>query len=182
MSRYDSKKQHLLLASGRVLATNQGATLSEIAEQIGIGRATLQRYFPKRQDLLREIALDALREIDQALDSVLGIDKGAEESLQEMLELLVPLGDRYFYLVSYPDLMENADVSKAYERQLNRLTRYVEELKQRNVLAMDIPTAWIVQTIDLLIWGAWYAVDNGAIARNDAAHLALRTLMRGLGK
>ena len=182
MSTYDSRKQQLLLASGRVLATNHGATLGEIAERIGIGRATLQRYFPKRQDLLREIALDALREIDIALDSVLRTDVRPEESLQLMFELLAPLGDRYFYLVSYPDLMDFEDVAKAYEQQLDRLNIFVQDLKQRDVFAPDIPTAWIVQTIDLLIWGAWYAVDNGSVARNDAALLASRTLMRGLGR
>ena len=182
MSTYDSRKQQLLLASGRVLATNHGATLGEIAEQIGIGRATLQRYFPKRQDLLREIALDALREIDIALDSVLRTDVRPEESLQLMFDLLAPLGDRYSYLVSYPDLMEFAEVINAYEHQLERLNRYIQDLKLRGVFAPDIPTAWIVQTIDLLIWGAWYAVDSGSVARNDAALLASRTLMRGLGR
>ena len=182
MSKYDSRRQKLIIASSRVLATNQGATLSEIAEQIGVGRATLQRYFPKRQDLLREIALDALREIDKALDSILQTDKRPEESLQMMFELLAPLGDRYSYLVSYPDLMEFTEVAKAYEHQLERLNRYIQDLKARDVFAPDIPTAWIVQTIDLLIWGAWYAVDSGSVARNDAALLASRTLMRGLGR
>ncbi len=182
MSINVSRRQQLLRASSQVLATNHGATLGEIAEQIGVGRATLQRYFPKRQDLLREIAMDALREIDKKLDSVLRTDTGPEESLRTLFELLAPVGDRYFYLASYPDLMEIADVDKAYERQLERLNRYVQELKQQDLFAPDIPTAWIVQTIDLLIWGAWYAVDRGAVARNDAAQLAARTLVRGLGR
>jgi len=126
--------------------------------------------------------LDALREIDKALDSILQTDMGPEESLQMMFELLAPLGDWYSYLVSYPDLMEFTEVAKAYEHQLERLNRYIQDLKARDVFAPDIPTAWIVQTIDLLIWGAWYAVDSGSVARNDAALLASRTLMRGLGR
>ena len=182
MSKLSSRKQHLVRASSQVLATNHGATLGEIAEQIGVGRATLQRYFPKRQDLLREIAADALREIDRALDSVLQADMGAEESLQLLFELLAPHGDGYSYLVSYPDLMAFPDIAEAYERQLDRMNRYVQELKERGLFAPEIPTAWIVQTTDLLIWGAWYAVDSGAVARNDAAHLASRTLVRGLGR
>ena len=110
------------------------------------------------------------------------VDLGAEESLQKMFELLAPLGDRYYFLVSYPDLMEFADLAKAHEQQLDRLNRYVQDLKQRDVFAPDIPTAWVVHTIDLLIWGAWYAVDTGSVARNDAAQLASRTLLRGLGR
>ena len=182
MSKHDSRRHKLILASSRVLATNQGATLAEIAEQIGIGRATLQRYFPKRQDLLKEIALDALREIDKALDSVLQTDMPPEESLQMLFELLAPAGDRYSYLVSYPDLMEFTDVAEAYQHQLDRMNGYIQALKSQDLFAPDIPTAWIVQTIDLLIWGAWYAVDSGSVARNDAALLASRTLMRGLGR
>ena len=114
------------------------------------------------------------------MHSVLQADMGAEESIQLLFELLAPHGDGYSYLVSYPDLMTYADIAEAYERQLDRLNRYVQDFKERGLFAPEIPTAWIVQTIDLLIWGAWYAVDSGSVARNDAAHLASRTLVRGL--
>ncbi|MXX24233.1 MAG: hypothetical protein F4Z82_02130 [Caldilineaceae bacterium SB0668_bin_21] len=78
--------------------------------------------------------------------------------------------------------MEFAEVASAYYRQLDRLNRFVQELKQKEVFSPDIPTAWIVQTVDLLIWGAWYAEDSGSVARSDAALLTSRTLMRGLGR
>ena len=63
--------------------------------------------------------MDALREIDKTLDSVLRTDTGPEESLQTLFELLAPLGDRYFYLASYPDLMEFADVDKPMNGSLS---------------------------------------------------------------
>ncbi len=78
--------------------------------------------------------------------------------------------------------MEFADVASAYDRQFDRLSRFLQELKQKEVFSPDIPTAWIVQTVDLLIWCACYAVDSGSVARNDVAQLAARTLMRGLGR
>jgi len=78
--------------------------------------------------------------------------------------------------------MKFADVSSAYDQQYDRQNRFVQELKQKEVFSPDIPSAWIVQMIDLLIWSAWYAVGGGSVARNDAALLASRTLIRGLGR
>ena len=77
--------------------------------------------------------------------------------------------------------MDFADVASAYDRQLDRLNRFVQELKQKELFSPDISTAWIVQTIDLLIWRAWYAVDSGSVARNDAAQLAARADTAGVG-
>ena len=141
----------VLTPSCRVPTTNPGATLSEIAEQIEIGHANSQRYFPKRHDLLREIALDALREIDKALASFVQTGMRPEVSLRMMYERLAPVRDRYFYLVSYPDMMGFTEVAKAYEHQFDRPYGYIRDLKSQGVFAQDIPAAWNVQTVDSLI-------------------------------
>ena len=44
-----------------------------------------------------------------------------------------------------------------------------------------MPRAWIVRLIDLLIYAMWQAVEEGEVARNDAAALAYRSLVEGLG-
>ncbi len=99
-----------------------------------------------------------------------------------MSELLAPVGDRYSYLMSYPDLMEFTEVARACEHQLDKLSSYIQDLKSLDVFAPDIPTACIVQTIDLLILGAWYAADSGSVAHIDAARHASRMFIRGLGR
>ena len=176
------KRQHFIDASTAFLAQKHGASLSEIADYIGVGRATLQRYFPKRQDLLREIALTCIRKMDEALEPIHDMPPSAEDNLQAFFEALVPFGDAYHFLSTYPDLMNFDDVARDYNRQLNDLHRYVQWLKRHNVIATDIPDAWAVRMMDLLIWGAWSAVHAGSIARNDAAKLAFRTLVGGLGR
>lgn len=178
--KIDSKKQQLLEKSTVFLASNHGASLSEIAATIGVGRATLQRYFPKRQDLLHEIALDAIHKTDDAVASLSLIEAPPKEGLLKLFEVLVPLGAHYHFLSSYPKL-ESEEVAQEYARQLNETTQYVQWLKEQDVIALGVPTAWVVQMIDLLVWGAWDAVERGDVARNDAAALAYRTLISGLG-
>ncbi len=116
----------VLTPSCRVPTTNPGATLSEIAP-------------------------DALHEIDKALNSILQTDMRPEECLRMMYERLAPVRDRYSYLVSYPDMIGFTEVAKAYEHQSDRLYGNIRDLKSQGVFAQDIPAAWNVQTVDLLI-------------------------------
>ena len=41
-------------------------------------------------------------------------------------------------------------------------------------------SAWAVVVIDSLIYAAWSAVEDGQVARREAADLLLRTVLRGL--
>ena len=106
----------------------------------------------------------------------------AQSLLYAMLEVMIPLGDRYQFLVTEPVAYSDPDVTAAYEAQLQATSSLVEVLKAEGSVAPEVPTAWVVTAIDSLIWGAWSAVQEGAIARNDAAALAYRTLMNGLGQ
>ena len=49
-----------------VLAGNASATMSEIALKAGVGRATLHRQFRSRDDLIRAIKDQCIRETDEA--------------------------------------------------------------------------------------------------------------------
>lgn len=180
MKKKDVKKQKWIEVSTTFLASKHNASLSEIAAHIGIGRATLQRYFPKREDLLREIAADAILKTNAASTHLHSQNLSIQEHLLQLFEVLIPLGDRYHFLSSYPDLMQFEEIREGYEQQIHNLHAFVHRLKEAKMVSLDVPNAWVVYTIDLLIWGAWTAVHEGAIARNDAARLAYRTLLQGV--
>ncbi|MYB34208.1 MAG: helix-turn-helix transcriptional regulator, partial [Gammaproteobacteria bacterium] len=50
-----------------VLARNPDASLATIAEAAGVGRATLYRHFPGRNDLIDAISRQAIEETDAAV-------------------------------------------------------------------------------------------------------------------
>ena len=118
--------------------------------------------------------------MDEASAPLYEIEQPAADGLLAMFELLIPLGDSYHFLATYPDLMRFDEVAEAYNRQLEDTLEYVQYLKREKVIAIDIPDAWAVMMIDLLIWGAWKGIQDGSIARNDAARLAYRSLIQGL--
>ena len=180
-STQSKTKQALLTAAMIAFSSNPEASLSEIAAQANIGRATLYRYFPSREVLIQELAMAAIVAIDQVTTEVTDQNLPTNEALLEFLKGVVPLGDSFHFLVTEPLAYQDPAVKAAYERQLKDLDTFVIQLKQDGVIAPEVPNKWVTGVMDALIWAAWSAVNSGNLARNDAALLTYRTLLKGLG-
>ncbi len=174
-------RQGLMNAAGAVLARNPGAAMADIAKEAGVGRATLYRHFPTREDLIRALVLESLHQIDEATQQIPVDRLSAAQVLAEIVEAIVPLGDRFRFLSSEPIVLNDPEIKAAYDRQLDELGDLIEAMKAEGSLDRAVPTAWVVAAIDALVYAAWHAVDDGAVARRDAAALTFRTIMQGLG-
>lgn len=167
-------------AAIRLWSRNPGATFSEVALRAGVGRATLHRHFRNRDDLLTALAEICIEETNEAVAAAIDRSASASRQLQRMFEAVIPLGDRYSFL--YRADIGDEHTTAEYRQQLDRVGTLVGELKAEGAVAADVPTAWVVAQIDQLIWTAWNEVASGRVAAADAAHLAARTLLHGLGK
>ncbi len=161
------------------LAGNASATMSEIALTAGVGRATLHRQFRSRDDLIRAIKDQCIRETDEASAAADHPNAPALERLLAMFAAIIPLGDRYHFL-TFESASDN-EIKDRYQRELDWVAALVEVLKNDGELAADVPTSWVVAQIDQLVWTAWCEVAAGRVALADAPALAVRTLTKGLG-
>lgn len=167
-------------AAIRLWSRNPGATFSEVALQAGVGRATLHRHFRNRHELLTVLAEICIEETNEAVAATLDEGASARRQLQGMFKAVIPLGDRYSFL--YRVDIGDEHTTAEYRRQLEQVAALVGRLKSEGAVAADVPTAWVVAQIDQLVWTAWNEVAAGRIAAADAANLAARTLLHGLGK
>ena len=172
-------RQAILDAAIDTFARNPGASLSEVASRAGVGRASLHRHFPSRGDLIAAASQQCMDEIDAATARALAGASSARDRLSGMLEAVVPLGDRYHFLVA--ETAEDESVRKRYEEELDWLAHLVDNLKTEGVIASDVPRSWAAANIDAQVWLAWSEVAAGRLAPAHAADLALRTLLEGLG-
>ena len=154
--------------------------MSAVAEAAGVGRATLYRHFPSREDLVKELSLEAIRVTDQAVAPVFARQQPADEALLGMIEALVPFGDRYHFLANELQVTADREVAAATKRQLDELAAFVEQAKHEQLFAADLPTTWIVAAIDSLLWAAWNSMGRGELASRDAARLVVRSLVDGM--
>ncbi|KAA3646286.1 MAG: TetR/AcrR family transcriptional regulator [Chloroflexi bacterium] len=174
-------REILLDAATEVLSKNPGAYMGEVAETAGVGRATLYRHFPSRDDLIRELTIASYKQMDAALAPVMAKDLSAKDMLLALLEEIIPLGDRYNFLLSERSFEDDPEVRSFEDRNQQDWGAFFEELKTDGVIAPDVPTAWAVATIEALIYSAWSSASDGYIATRDAPKLVYRTLLSGLG-
>ena len=175
-----SVKEAIIDAAIDTLARNPGASLSEIASRAGVGRASLHRHFASRGDLVTAITVRCMDEIDAATDEAVADAHTARERLSRMLEAIIPLGDRYHFLAT--ETFDDASLQARHEADLEWLGSLVDELKEEGEMAPDVPRGWAVANIDAQVWLAWSQTAAGRLAPADAAGLAFRTLLQGLGR
>ena len=165
-------------AAFEVFNRNPGASLSEVAQIAGVGRATLHRYYSSREELLRSLVRQALLEMDEAANLACENVDSYADALQETLKAMIPLGDRYHFLTT-ESYEGDEELQKEIERQSSELAGMVESAKKEGLFHSDIPTRWIVHAYEHLIYAAWECVREETATHKQAAALAWRTLVSG---
>ncbi|MCJ8307443.1 MAG: TetR/AcrR family transcriptional regulator [Hyphomicrobiales bacterium] len=174
-----STRDAIIEAAFLVFAENPGAALGDVAARAGVGRATLHRHFPGRLELMRALAKIAMAELDHAVAQATADAQSYEEGFRLSLEAIVPLANRQWFLAN-EGLQVDDEVAKAYRKSRSELCRDIELAKQEGLFDPALPTQWIAETYESLIYAAWSMVRAGDATSNQAADLAWRTFSNGL--
>lgn len=181
--RASRSRTALLNAGIEALTRNPDATLSEIAQAAGVGRATLYRHFETREQLLVALASASMAETDQACSHILEQNLTGREAIEEIFISVMPLANRFHFLLTLWGLVDNNEgIVKTYSRQLSQLHDRIEEAKNENSIEQTLPNEWLVAMIDNLLYTGWYCVASGSLGVEQASLLAIRTFFDGVGK
>jgi len=142
-----------------VSVAGPAASMEDIAAAAGIGRATLYRYFPSRDELLRTLANAALDEVHRSLCEAELDRVPVPEALARIARALVTCGSKYAFLVN-----ERSHVDTCRREQLVGVPiRAVVERGQRDgSLRRDIPANLLVELLGGLLWSAVQLSGGGA--------------------
>lgn len=174
-----STAEAIIEAGFAVFSRDPSASLSVVAEAAGVGRATLHRYFPGRDHLINELARIAITEMDEAAQAACAEAQTAADVLEMTLHALVPLADRHGFLGHLtPD--EDDELQAEFRRQQAETEEMFAGAKEEGVFDRSVPTSWLVQAYEFLLYAAWESVRTGEATAEQAARLAWRTLKNGL--
>ena len=127
----------ILQTAARLLAEHD-ASMSEIAAAAGVGRATLYRYYPTREQLLAAIAAQALDEIAERIADANLEQASVAEGIERLARALLTVADRYVVLVRERVKPDKDDSDKRLGKPLRDLfERGIREGVLRSDLAAE---------------------------------------------
>lgn len=171
-----------LLKTGlSVLITNKDASLTEIAQQAGVGRATVYRQFETRESLIEAIAIDC---VDRMKEITANIEQEATSGLDVFRLLflyMAPFTQEMQFLMHLDDHLRNGelDLDNEYERLQQEILTFIVNAQRHGDIGQDLPADWIVNLIDGLFFAGWMQQEAGT-SPEQAAELMYVSFAKGV--
>jgi len=163
------------------LLINSSAGMSEIAEAAGIGRATLYRHFESREALIQALVMKCYEEIETALAS--HRDLKGKEALDKIIDILMPIANRFKFLVNLWTIVEdNKEVKRVEEQMYEELFIVFDQAKKAKEVDPGLPNEWLVAFFDSILTAGWVLVEEGDVSSEDAAKYMKQSFFLGCGK
>jgi TetR/AcrR family transcriptional regulator, mexCD-oprJ operon repressor len=159
-----------IIDSAATLFAERGEAVSmeEIARSAGIGRATVYRYFPNREELLSAMAAASIQELAARIKAANLESVAVEEAIARLARAIIATGSKYIALNG-----DSARYSDAYPDFDIKVTKPIRALFRRAVAAgslrQDLPPDVLMDLFSGLIKGA---LDTAASGRRGIGETA----------
>lgn len=131
----------------KLLIEKPNASMNDIAEAANIGIATLHRYVESREQLMIHLAMRAIEVVDETLQHVKLDEARAEQYIPELIEALIPLGDKIYFLAHDATVNCNADIEEAYLKLREPVLNAFEVLQEKGFFRSDMDKTWMVEVL-----------------------------------
>ena len=169
--------ERILAAAPAVLTANRGASVDLIAERAEVGRATLYRHFPTREDLLRAIYRRALDDAAAAIEAADPESGPAAAALRRVIAAVLEVGDRYRF-VTQPD--GSAETLEAQERTFGPLIALVERGQRGGELRDDRSARLLTGHLAGMLGAAVQQIDLDGVSPEEAGEALWETFVDGI--
>ena len=180
-ARIERSRRAILEAARVQLLYNPDASLSDIAQRAGVGRATLYRLYETREVLLIEVGRDCLEAFDHATSDIESKARSIRHAFQLLFEAILPLQEEYQFLNRFGDTEDYpAELRTIYLRQQREMVELIEEAKRAGKIKKQHPNEWLTLLVDAQLYAAQSLINREEMTVKQAAETACKVLFDGI--
>jgi AcrR family transcriptional regulator len=157
-------REAVLEAAVALLSERPDASMREIAEASGLGRTTVYRHFPTREDLVMGLWAMVVRDARAITDGLLQARMEPAELFRELsLRTVVDIAHRYRFMDVHRDMRERALAELEAPDADDPMLEYLGEAQRHGTVRGDLPVAWLMVMLrGIITLGVDYMVDGNA--------------------
>jgi TetR/AcrR family transcriptional repressor of mexCD-oprJ operon len=143
----------ILDAAARVMGRRPEAAMADVADEAGVGRATLYRHFPTRESLQRGVAEVGIGELAEAFDAANLDELPADRAIARITAVVLRNAGKYAAVISHgPEFCEPDDVERAARPVREVIERGIRDQVLRDDLGGDTVFAMFSAILERALW------------------------------
>ncbi len=170
-------REAVIDAALELLAEQPGASMATIAERSGVGRTTVYRHFPHREDLVRALFGRVVEDARTMTSDVIGRSSSPREVLAELGPAIVGIGRRYLFLEALRQHGEEVIAESTLDPD-DPLRHYLADAQGSGDVRRDMPVQWILSMINSMASGALVELSARRVDPEEAGRLLGDALVR----
>ncbi len=160
------------------LVRNPRASMEDLAQALGVSRATLHRLVSSRDDLIRELSSHAVGACTRTFTEIDLQDGPADQAIMRLVQALTPNTSFYLFLRDATDLSHALECE--WERDRSKLTQVFQRGQEDGIFRVDMSARWMVDALGGLMHAAAEAAHEGRLATADMNDAICKVLLDGL--
>lgn len=179
VSRIDAQRNREMVidAALDLLASKPNASMAVIAAQSGVGRTTVYRHFPTREDLIRALFERIVSEARAVTTDVIGSDRPARETLFNLGPAIIGIGRRFQFLEGVRQLGNEVILESTLDPD-DPVRRFLVEAREQGAVRRDLPIQWMIRSINNLATVAMVELGAERMDSEEAGRLLGQTFVR----
>ncbi|MBB6548413.1 TetR/AcrR family transcriptional regulator [Nonomuraea rubra] len=179
-------RDQIMKAAIHHLNESPAASMAQLAEAVGISRATLHRHFSNRDELMLALAHRAYDQWEHlqassglAAATASGDPEELERAMHALLEGVIDVADEYGFGLTDERLVTHPELARRTRELEEREVVFYAAAQRAGLLRADLPARWIGNLVYGLLVTVRESLRNGDVARRDVTRLLISTFLHG---
>lgn len=142
-------REAVLEAALQLLAEEPGASMQDIADASELGRSTVYRHFPTRDDLFAALQGVAVEHARREAERVFTRNAPFEETMRDLSGVMLETGTRYWFMLGSENAVSN-ELQEARRQPDSPIRNYFAAAVERGEIRDDLPVGWIMSSFQAL--------------------------------